>query len=229
MAINAADGSLLVVNFHGLGPIPDHVDAGEARVWCADVGLFAALLDSIAMVQAEHGLPVRITFDDGNASDHAIALPLLADRGLAAEFFVCAGRIGQRLYLDSGQMAEMRAAGMRFGSHGWSHLNWRTADDAVLEQEINAARTTIEAALGQPITSVAIPFGSYDRRVMSRLGGFTSIYTSDGGFARTGARYLARNSFTTDWSARSLIDLAANRSAGRQLKRDIIGLIKRLR
>jgi peptidoglycan/xylan/chitin deacetylase (PgdA/CDA1 family) len=229
MAINAADGSLLVVNFHGLGPIPGHVDAGEARVWCADVGLFAALLDTIAVVQAEHGLPVRITFDDGNASDHAIALPLLVDRGLAAEFFVCAGRIGQKLYLDTGQMAEMLAAGMRFGSHGWSHVNWRTTDAAGLDQEIDGAQTRIAAAIGRPITSVAIPFGSYDRRVLARLGGFTTIYNSDGGFARTGARFLARNSFTTDWSDQSLINLAANRSAGRQFKRDIIGLIKRLR
>ena len=222
MAINGAGGRLLAVNFHGLGPVPDHVDAGEARVWCADVGLFAALLDSIAVVQAEQGMPVRITFDDGNASDHAIALPLLADRGLAAEFFVCAGRIGQPLYLCTGRMAEMRAAGMTFGSHGWSHINWRTAPAPVLEQEI-------EAALGQPIDSVAIPFGSYDRRVMARLGGFARIYTSDGGFARLGARYLARNSFTTDWSAHSLIDLAAGRSTLRQRKRDLIGLIKRLR
>ncbi|MEI6486689.1 MAG: polysaccharide deacetylase family protein [Sphingomonadales bacterium] len=229
MATLAAGSTVLVVNFHGLGAMPDHVDSGEARVWCTDPGRFGAILDSIATVERDHGLPVRITFDDGNASDHAIALPMLADRGLSAEFFICAGRIGAPHYLGTSQIAEMLAVGMRFGSHGWSHINWRTADDAVLAQEIDDAHVRIEAAVGRPIDMVAIPFGRYDRRVLGRLGRYTILYNSDGGLARAGARHQARNSFTTDWTERSLIDLAAGRCLARQLRRDLISLVKRWR
>ncbi len=42
-------------------------------------------------------------------------------------------------------------------------------------------------SIGEPVSSVAIPFGSYDRRVLRRLrgAGLRRVYTSDGGRART--------------------------------------------
>jgi peptidoglycan/xylan/chitin deacetylase (PgdA/CDA1 family) len=229
MGSTAAGHPQLVVNFHGLGPIPEHVGIDESYFWCVDVGLFSALFDSIVAMQARNSLPVRITFDDGNISDHAIALPLLIERGLTAEFFVWAGRIGADHYVDAGQMAEMLSAGMSIGSHGWNHVNWRRADAATLDQEIDTAKSRIEAEIGQPIDSVAIPFGSYDRRVVSRLGGFSTIYNSDGGLTRAGARHMARNSYTRNWSAQSIANLAGSQSAAQQLKRDLFGMIKRLR
>ena len=43
-------------------------------------------------------------------------------------------------YLDGRAMAEMLSAEMEIGSHGWSHVDWRRADDAVLTRETVDAR-----------------------------------------------------------------------------------------
>ena len=71
---------------------------------------------------------MRLTFDDGNASDVEIALPRLLERGLTAEFFVLAGRLGEPGRLTNDQVGELIAAGMAIGSHGWAHRDWRRID-----------------------------------------------------------------------------------------------------
>ena len=157
----------LVLSFHGLGSVPDGVVADERPYWC-DEDVFVAILDAIPAVSKAAGILIEITFDDGNASDALIATPALADRGLHASFFVCAGRIGSPGYLDAAAMAEMRSAGMQIGSHGWGHVDWRKADDQTLTREIETARQTIADAIGDAVEEVAIPFGSYDRRVIGR-------------------------------------------------------------
>ena len=110
----------LVLDIHGLGPKPSHVEPDETYYWCEDISIFERILDAVPEVSTRSGTPIQITFDDGNASDFAYALPALVKRGLRASFFVCAGRIGRLGYLDKGAMAEIVAAGMIIGSHGWS-------------------------------------------------------------------------------------------------------------
>jgi peptidoglycan/xylan/chitin deacetylase (PgdA/CDA1 family) len=218
----------LVVNYHGLGAMPSWVQSEEAFYWCEDAGAFAAHLD----VMAEHSScsTVQITFDDGNASDFEIATPALVERGLTADFFVCAGRIGQDRYLDATAIRDMRAAGMGIGSHGWGHVDWRRASDSELEQEIEGATKKLEDTLGEGVDSVAIPFGSYDRRVMRRLGSFRTVFTSDRGFARGGKRILPRMAYTRDWTASTIPQLAsAPPTALAQIKHDLVMTLKRNR
>ena len=55
---------------------------------------------------------MRISFDDGNASDLEIGLPALLERGLTATFFVLAGRLGRPGSLDADEVARCsRTAG----------------------------------------------------------------------------------------------------------------------
>ena len=73
---------------HGIGPTDRALDPGEDQTWVS-VAQFEQVLDAAV------GRPdVRITFDDGNASDVEIGLPRLLERGLKAEFFVLAGLLG---------------------------------------------------------------------------------------------------------------------------------------
>ena len=109
----------VIINFHGLGTMPPHVDAGEANVWCADPSLYADLLDETRDAAAANGLEPLITFDDGNLSDLEIGLRPVAERGMRAIFFPCAGRIGQQGYLDEAALRELVSAGAEVGSHGW--------------------------------------------------------------------------------------------------------------
>jgi peptidoglycan/xylan/chitin deacetylase (PgdA/CDA1 family) len=201
--------SRLILDIHGNGAKPVWVDADEDFYWCDEIATFAGILDAIPEATKATGLEIELTFDDGNASDSTIAAPALAKRGLSASFFVCAGRIGQLGYLDGPAMWDMMEAGMKIGSHGWSHIDWRKADDVTLDQEVNGARRKIEDIIGRKVDNVAIPFGSYDRRVMNMLGAFDRIYTSDTGLVPVSGRIFPRWSYQKDWRADTLIRLAA--------------------
>ena len=162
---------------------------------------FTTLLDNIVAARATADIPTFITFDDGNASDALIALPELAKRGLKAAFFICAGRIGAPHYLDRVALADLLAAGMEIGTHGKDHRNWRGLDETTLDAEIGEARRRIEDVCGVAVTKAAIPFGSYDRRLLQRLRRerFECVYTSDRGLARSEAWLKPRDTMDSTW------------------------------
>jgi peptidoglycan/xylan/chitin deacetylase (PgdA/CDA1 family) len=220
----------LVLDIHGIGPKPSHVEPNEAYYWCEDLRVFDRILDAIPDVSARSGTPIEITFDDGNASDFTFAFPALLKRGLVASFFVCAGRIGQAGYLDKRAMTEIVAAGMRIGSHGWSHIDWRNADRQTLTKETEDAKRSIEDTIGMRVDSAAIPFGSYDRRVINSLKIFSTVYTNDGGLAPSLSRFVSRVSYNNDWSETTLSELASHRERRLTgLKRSVLSTIKRMR
>ena len=189
---------------HGIGPTVRELDPGEDETW-VKIDQFEQVLDAIKGRD-----DVRITFDDGNASDVEIALPALLERGITGEFFVLAGRLGEPGRLTPEQVQELDQAGMKIGSHGWAHIDWRkiSADEAV--QEMVKANQLLGELIGRPVTRVAIPFGSYDRNVLRRLrqAGVTRAYTSDGGHARRDAWLQPRTSLRHDideaWTAEVL-------------------------
>lgn len=180
-----------VVNltFHGTGACARALDAGEDDVW-----LDGDELDTVLDAAAARD-DVRITFDDGNASDAEVALPALRERGLRATFFVVAGRVGAPGFLDADGLSELTAAGMTIGCHGMAHRAWRGLDAATLAEEVVAAKARLEDAVGAPVTEAACPFGSYDRRVLAGLreAGYRHVYTSDRGVARADAWLQPRN------------------------------------
>lgn len=221
----------LVLNFHGIGTAPASVPAAEVAYWCS-VDRFQSLLDEVGPLSASTGLPLAITFDDGNLSDATVALPALAARGLQASFFVCAGRIGQPGYLDAPALRELLSAGMTIGSHGWHHVDWRRADEPTLERETKGALDEIAAVIGQVVDEVGVPFGSYDRRVLARLrrSGVRTAYTSDGGRAPLAAWLVPRLSYAASWTDSTLREVASRPDGGLAwTKRRVILAIKRLR
>jgi peptidoglycan/xylan/chitin deacetylase (PgdA/CDA1 family) len=186
--------SVVNLTFHGIGQVRRDLDPGEGATWVS-VQQFEQVLDAVV------GRPeVRITFDDGNASDLEIALPRLRERGLTAEFFLLAGRLGEPGRVDTAGVRDLVGAGMAIGSHGWAHRDWRRLDERAAQQEIQDARRVLTAIAGRPVSSVAIPFGSYDRHVLRRLrdAKVGRTYTSDGGRARPAAWLQARNSLHHD-------------------------------
>jgi len=220
----------LVLNLHGVGPKPSHVEAAEGHYWCEDLATFRRLLDSIPEVAANSDTPIEITFDDGNESDCLYSLPELIDRGLRASFFVCAGRIGRPGYLDRSALTALVDAGMTVGSHGWGHVDWRKADQGSLTREVDEAKRVIEEVIVQSIEAVAIPFGSYDRRVINALTSFATVYTSDGGLAPRHGRFVPRISFNQDWRETSLRDFASqSRISLAAVTRALKSKVKRIR
>jgi hypothetical protein len=222
----------LVFTLHGIGEPHQQADPEEAFVWVAR-DTYTTLLDSITAARAEtKNVPVVITFDDGNISDAKIAVPELARRGLSATFFVCAGRIGASGYLDRVALHDMLQAGMEIGTHGMHHRDWRTLDDRALDVELGEARRRIEDACGRPVTAAAIPFGSYDRRVLARLRreNFDCVYTSDGGVARSDAYLKPRETLGATWQETDIRRaLAASPPLKARLRRGAAMFYKALR
>ena len=180
----------LNLTFHGLGEPAGTEDEGEERFWL-DLDSFASVLDSVS-----DRPDVRITFDDGNASDVVHALPALRRRGLRATFFVVAGRLGAPGFLDETGIRTLVDGGMSIGCHGMSHRPWRELNDEALHEELFVARRALEAIVGGPVAEAACPFGSYDRRVLRflRRYDYERVYTSDRGVTRPDAWLQPRNS-----------------------------------
>ena len=182
-------GRLINLTFHGIGDPARRLDAGEEDVWVSREQ-FLAVLDSIA----DRG-DVKITFDDGNASDVEHALPALRDRGLSATFFLVVGRFGSSGFVDADGVSALASAGMTIGCHGMQHRPWRTVADGSLREELIEAKRALEEVVGCPVVEAACPFGSYDRRVLRLLRRcrYRTVYTSDGGMARPHEWIQARN------------------------------------
>ena len=187
-------GTIINLTVHGVGPASRSLDPGEDRTWVS-VAQFEAAIDAVA-----ERPDVRITFDDGNRSDVDIALPRLLDRGVRAEFFVLAGRLGESGRLDRSDLRELVGAGMEVSSHGWAHRDWRRLNEEAAREEIDEASSVLSRIVGRTVRRVAIPFGSYDRRVLGRLrrSGMERVFTSDGGRARTAAWLQNRTSLHHD-------------------------------
>jgi peptidoglycan/xylan/chitin deacetylase (PgdA/CDA1 family) len=161
--------------FHGVGVPGRELEPGEHNYWISSA-FFAQVLDII------EGRPdVRLSFDDGNASDVEIALPELRRRNLTASFFPLAARIGKAGSVDEPGLRALAESGMTIGTHGMWHKPWRGMTSAQLDEELVSARRMIAEHSGVAVDTAACPLGSYDRMVLARLRrlGYVSVFTSD--------------------------------------------------
>lgn len=139
-----------------------------------------ALFARLRRESPESGLPL-ITFDDGHISNHAHALPMLEEHGVKAHFFITAGWTGMRAgYMAPRQVRDLHEAGHTVGAHGWSHTLLTQCGDAELRHELNDARSALEDHIGAPVTSLSLPGGRSNAKVLraARDAGYTTVWTS---------------------------------------------------
>jgi peptidoglycan/xylan/chitin deacetylase (PgdA/CDA1 family) len=212
--------------FHGVGDPRRRLEPGERDYWVSR-DAFLRLLDELADRST-----VRISFDDGNASDVDIALDALVERGLSAAFFVLAGRLGTPGSVDADGVRELRARGMTIGTHGMDHRPWTDLAPADRDRELVEARAVLADVARAPVTEAALPLGLYDRKLLSDLArlGYTSVYTSDRRLARSGAWLQPRFSIRHDDTVETVRETAlATPSRARTLALAARGFLKRLR
>lgn len=117
-----------------------------------------------------------LTFDDGMASNYAVAAPLLEAAGVRALFFVvpefsvrsgeeayrfCRERIRSRhveAAMTPGQIADLAARGHTIGNHTFSHANLLKTPPAEYQREIIESAAVIESWIGRPVDTFAWPF-----------------------------------------------------------------------
>ncbi|WP_344092922.1 polysaccharide deacetylase family protein [Microbacterium deminutum] len=173
---------MITLNFHGIGTPRRVLEPGEERFWITH-DQYLQVLD----VALAHSRRVEITFDDANESDYELGLQALLDRGIAARFFIITDRIGEDGSLSAGQLAEMAACGMTFGTHGASHRPWTDlARTGELSGELNDSSSRLTRIVGEAIKHAAFPQGLYNRAVLKELRArkFTRAYSVDEGWSR---------------------------------------------
>ncbi len=147
--------------------------------------------------------PVILTFDDGYADNHALALPLLREHGMRAVVFLigdpavttnawdAAGTPGEPPLplLTDAQVREMAAARIEFGSHTLHHARLTDLGPAELAEELEGSRRALERRLGAPVTSVCYPWGAVNPAVKAATAaaGYAFGVASDSGPPRFGA------------------------------------------
>lgn len=219
---------MIILNFHGVGAPARTLEPGEDRYWIDEV-FFSSILDLLA--HRDRQMPVAITFDDGNVSDLETCAPILGQHGYRATFFMLAGRLDQPGSLSSQGLRDLIAEGHAVGTHGYDHVDWRRLDDASSRRELVEAREALENAIGGEIREAAIPFGAYDRGVLTRLraASYNHIYTSDGGPASAEAWLCPRVSIRKDMTPDDVAAiLSGKETLARRMRRRLAMLKKRL-
>ena len=166
-----------VVAYHEVMPESNYA-------YCVTAGAFAEhlrLFDELA----KNSVPwssVRITFDDGEQSQYRNAMPLLAEHGISARYFVTPGLIGTAAkFLGWDELKALQNAGHSIQSHGWSHKFLTFCSDEELAHELRASKQLLEEKLGALVEEISVPGGRWNRRVIEAcaLAGYRRVYVSD--------------------------------------------------
>lgn len=211
-----------ILNFHGIGKPERPFEENEDPYWISQ-DQFIAILDNIEQRD------VHITFDDGNDSDALIAAPILSQRGLKADFFVLAGKIGRKGYLSETQIKRLEGDPLfSIGSHGMDHRAWTDIDDAALSYEVKTSQNRLSQLCGRMVDSAGLPFGRYNRRVLKalKIAGYNSVYSSDGSPKLSSVSPIPRFSIRNDTDIPQLEnDIDNNQAMIKRLKNEAkIGL-----
>lgn len=154
----------------------------------------------------------ELTFDDGHISNVQLAAPILQKHGLKARFFVTAGWTGKRPgFMGFDDLRALLATGHLIGAHGWSHKLLTHCSDEELKTELTTARLTLEDGLGAAVTTISLPGGRANARVLAaaRRAGYAHIFTSEPKpeplpLGETVGRFNIRGDMQPEWLAQLL-------------------------
>jgi peptidoglycan/xylan/chitin deacetylase (PgdA/CDA1 family) len=205
MTLQAQSARRLYLLYHEFRP-------SEARYsYVTSVSAFEKHVELYARLRGEaNGLRPEITFDDGHVSNYELAAPILESRGLRAMFFITVGWTGNKSgYMNWDELRALHDAGQVIGAHGWTHTLLTHCNDRELDKELREARLTLEDKLGAAVTTMSLPGGRYNRRVLKACedAGYEHVYTSmpqaeSLPLGETLGRLNIRGDMQTEWIAR---------------------------
>lgn len=118
-----------------------------------------------------------ITFDDGFASTVREAMPILAERGGSSSMYVSTGLLGgphprmpETEIMGASDALELLAMGMEVGGHTVDHPYLPSLPYNEMLDQLRRSRAFLEDLLGQPVKTMAYPFGAFDENVIRAAG-----------------------------------------------------------
>ncbi len=149
----------------------------------------------------------ELTFDDGHLPDFDQAFPILQPRGLTARFFITVGWTDHKPgYMGWRELRLLHESGQLIGAHGWSHALLTHCTKKDLDQELTRSRLLLEDKLGTSITTMSLPGGRHNRRVLAacKEAGYSRVFTSepkaqDGTSGFTVGRLNIRGDMKSEW------------------------------
>lgn len=120
----------------------------------------------------EQGAPVNnavvITFDDGYFDTWATAAPILHAHGFKGTVFAVTQYVGRtmrpgdaRTFATWDELRALRDQGWEIGLHTATHADLGAADAVTLHREVLDASRVLQQQIGEPVWSVAYPWGRY--------------------------------------------------------------------
>ncbi|MEP6939074.1 MAG: polysaccharide deacetylase family protein [Rudaea sp.] len=180
--------------------------------WLLQAGYRSMRLDDL-QANGPETKPVVITFDDGDVSNVEVALPLLRERGMVAEFFVTSDFIDCAGMLTRADVRALSDAGMGVQSHGQSHRYLEDLDAGALADELGNSKRLIEELTGRIVDALALPGGRGGERERQDAlrQGYRYLFNSAPGSNRHWQRgqYLQRITLTRGLALAAFADMVA--------------------
>lgn len=144
---------------------------------------------------------VCLTFDDGYASLHQEALPLLREHGFRAIAFLVAERIGgsndwdiaigekPAMLMDEVQIREWIAAGQDIGGHTLTHASLPRLALSEARRQIADGKKKLEDLFGRAVEHFSYPYGDWNSRIRDLVAeaGYRTACTVERGINGVGA------------------------------------------
>jgi peptidoglycan/xylan/chitin deacetylase (PgdA/CDA1 family) len=115
---------------------------------------------------------VSITFDDGLASVHSLALPEMETYGMTGTAFVISDHIGGQWeghhVMNEEMLIDLSSAGWEIGSHTKTHPHLVSLTTQQLDEELEISKQCLESLVKKPVTSLSYPYGEFDSAVALR-------------------------------------------------------------
>ena len=222
-------------------PFYHHVFDDERRglarhlEYMAGQGDFVSIDEALAMLSSGDPLGGRyfcLTFDDGYKNNAVNALPILAEKGVPAAFFLATSYIGtdpgrdrERLlgfigdgetlveFMDWDDCRALAGAGMTIGSHTMNHVRLIDLEPDLVAVELQNSKRLIEEKLGRPCLHFCCPWGRPGQDFLperdpgiAAAQGYRSFLTTVRGATGPGADPMGirRDHLLANWSPRQL-------------------------
>lgn len=175
--------SVAILTYHSLDESGSVISVSP-RVFAAQMesltsaGIRVAALGDVPALVDRGESAVAITFDDGfrNFRDHAA--PVLARHHFPATVFLVSGHCGgdnswasqpidvaRQPLLDWDEIKSLHSEGISFGAHSRTHPRLTQQSHAAAEAEMVDSKRAIEAELGEPVDTLAYPYGACDAEI----------------------------------------------------------------